>query len=33
VENFSEKCWLEMGVLTVTFFGYIMADGKFAIDM
>jgi hypothetical protein len=33
VTKWSEKCWLEMGVFTLTIFGYVMNDGKYAVDV
>jgi hypothetical protein len=33
VKQWTQKCWLEMGVFTMTFYGFIRADGKFSVDM
>jgi hypothetical protein len=33
VKDWTQKCWLEMGVFAMTFFGYIREDGKFVVDM
>ena len=33
VKQWSEKCWQDMGVLTMTFYGYLQEDGKWAVDM
>lgn len=33
VNQWSQKCSLEMGVSTMTFYGYMRADDKFSVDM
>jgi hypothetical protein len=32
VKKWSQGSWLEMGVLTMTFFGYIRRDGKIVVE-
>ena len=33
VQQWSEDCWLEMGVCSITLYAYKMVDGKFAVDL
>jgi hypothetical protein len=33
VQQWSEDCWLEMGVCLITLYAYKMVDGKFAVDL
>ena len=33
VQRWSEDCWLEMGVCSITLYAYKMVDGKFAVDL
>ena len=32
-KQWSHKSWLEMGLFTMTFYGYIRADGKYVVNM
>ena len=33
VQRFGNKCWKEMGVLTVIFSAHVLANGQWAIDV
>ena len=33
VQQWSQECWLDMGVCTLTLFAYKREDGKYAVDM